>query len=250
MSKLPWNYLQIDQQSPEWLHARCGCVTASRVADAIAKLKNGKPTAARETYMMELLAETVTGSAAEHYVSAPMMHGIETEPLARNMYEIERGIEIERVGFVLHPKIKRTGASPDGLIGDDGILEIKCPQTTTHLGYFIEGVMPEKYIPQVTWQLACTGRKFCDFVSYDPRLPADFGLFIVRFERNDKEIEEMECEVTKFREELDALAAKLLKNRPAPIAETTAAPGPPKAIIPEWQPVNDSSQPALRGDGF
>ncbi len=236
MSKHPWNYLQIDQQSPEWLHARCGCVTASRVKDVIAKLKSGKESASRASYKMELLAETITGSAAEHYVSAPMMHGIETEPLARNMYEIERGIEIERVGFVLHPTIKRSGASPDGLIGDDGILEIKCPQTTTHLGYFMEGIMPEEYVPQVQWQLACTGRKWCDFVSYDPRLPADFGLFIVRFERNEEAICQMEAEVKQFRAELDAMAEKLLKNRPAPSAarpaESQTAPGPPRAVLP------------------
>lgn len=249
MSKLPWNYLQIDQQSPEWLHARCGCVTASRVKDVVSKLKSGKPSAARQTYMLELLAETISGRAAEHYVSAPMMYGIENEPLARNLYECERGVDIERVGFVLHPKIKRAGASPDGLIGDDGLLEIKVPNTTTHLTYFMDGVMPEEYIPQVQWQLACTGRKWADFMSYDPRMPMDFGIFIVRVDRDEKLIEEMECDVTKFRSELDAMAAKLLKNRPAQTAETTAAPGPPKAILPDWKPVRDSEVSVGRGSG-
>jgi putative phage-type endonuclease len=250
MKKYPPNYLTFEQRTPEWLAARTGSVTASRVADVVSKLKNGKVSASRATYMMELLAEVVTGSAAEHFVSIPMMYGIENEPLARSMYELKRGVEVERIGYVKHASIPRSGASPDGLVGDHGLVEIKVPNTTTHLGYFIEGVVPEEYKPQMMWQMACTGREWCDFVSYDPRIHEDLGLFIIRFERDEKAIGEMECEVEKFIEELNAMAAKLLKNRPAPTAETTAAPGPPKAIIPEWQPVNDSSQPALRGDGF
>ena len=137
MKKYPSNYIFIDQNSPEWLTLRIGQVTASKVADVIAKLKSGKPAASRETYKMQLLAEVITGRATDHYVSQAMDFGKENEPLARSMYEIEKGVEVERVGYVRHPSIPRSGCSPDGLVGDDGLVEFKVPNTTTHLEYLI-----------------------------------------------------------------------------------------------------------------
>ena len=227
--KLPDNFLNVDQGTSEWLQARCGCVTASRVKDVVAKLKNGKESAARHTYKMDLLQEVLTGRATEKYVSREMDFGTENEPLARTCYELERGIDVQRVGYVRHSSIPRAGASPDGLVGDDGLVEFKVPNTTTHLEYLIEGVVPEDYIPQMMWQMACTGRKWCDFVSYDPRLPEEFGLFIMRLERNDDAIGLMEREVEQFIGELNVMAEKLLKNRPA--AERVAS-GVPRAEIP------------------
>jgi putative phage-type endonuclease len=232
--------IKCDQGDSTWLHERVGRVTASRITDVVSKLKNGKPSAARETYKMELLTEVLTGQTAEHFVTAAMQHGIETEPLARSMYEIEKNVSVERIGMVIHPKIERASASPDGLVGDWGLVEFKCPQTATHLRYFIDGVVPEDYKAQMSWQLACTGRSWVDFCSYDSRLPADFGLFIKRFERDEEAICQMEKEVETFIAELNAMCEKLLKGRPAPTAENPAAPGPPKAILPDWQPVSDS----------
>jgi putative phage-type endonuclease len=226
--KYPSNYLTIEQGSPEWLHERCGSVTASRVKDVVAKLKNGKESAARHTYKMELLTEILTGSVTEHYVSLAMDFGTQNEPLARTTYEMFKGVDVERIGYVRHASIPRSGASPDGLVGDDGLVEIKVPNTTTHLEYLIEDVVPEEYIPQMMWQMACTGRLWCDFVSYDPRLPEDFGLFIKRLERDDKLIGDMEREVEQFIVELNAMCEKLREH--AHPVESAA--GPPRAEIP------------------
>lgn len=238
MTKLPENYLNMVQGSPEWLEERIGCVTASRVKDVVAKLKNGKESAARASYRLELLTETLTGRAAEHYVSMAMDFGTQNEPLARATYELAKGVEVERIGYIRHRHIPRSGASPDGLVGNDGLVEIKCPNTTTHLEYLLAEVVPEEYIPQMTWQLACAERKWCDFVSYDPRLPEEFGLFIIRFHPNDLQIGAMEREVEKFIAELNAMAQKLLKMHPEPVM---AGPGPEKAVIPQW-PIK-SNQP-------
>jgi putative phage-type endonuclease len=227
----PSNYIFCDQNSPEWLTLRTGMVTASHVADVVAKLKSGKPSAARESYKLQLLAEVVTGRATEHYVSAAMDFGKENEPLARSMYEIEKSVEVERVGYVRHASIARSGCSPDGLVGDDGLVEFKVPNTTTHLEYLLGGIPPDEYLAQMTWQMACTGREWCDFVSYDPRLPSDFGLFIVRLERNEAVICEMEKEVEKFIAELNAMSERLLAHvRPEPVGVRGSP--PPRAVIP------------------
>ena len=213
MNKWPSNYLTIQQGSCEWFEVRTGCVTASRVKDAIAKLKKGGESAARRTYKLELLTELLTGHAVEHYVSLSMDFGTENEPLARAEYELSQNVEVERIGYVKHPLIKRSGASPDGLVGDDGLVEIKVPNTNTHLEYFLGEVVPDEYRPQMMWQMACSGRQWCDFVSYDPRLPREFGLFIVRLERDNKVIAEMERDVELFISELNAMAEKLLKHK-------------------------------------
>lgn len=228
---LPDNYIDIEQNTPEWLALRTGAVTASRVKDVMAKLKNGGESAARASYKLELLTEVLTGRAAEHYVSQPMEFGIENEPLARTAYEIAQDVEVERIGYVKHPTIPRSGCSPDGLLGDDGLVEIKVPNTTTHLKYLIADAVPDEYIPQIMWQLACSGRQWCEFVSYDPRLPQDFSLFVKRLPRDEKLIASMEFEVVQFIEELNAMCEKLLKNKRA------AGPGPEVAALPdvtEW----------------
>jgi putative phage-type endonuclease len=203
------------QGDTTWLFERTGRVTASRIGDVMAKLKNGKSSQARETYKMELLTEILTGRAAEHYVSMAMDWGIETEPIARSNYEMAKGVEVERVGLVIHPSIERSAASPDGLVGSGGLLEIKCPNTTTHVRYLLDGTVPEDYKPQMLWQMACTERDWCDFVSYDPRLPSEYGLFIVRFERDNLVIREMEAEVLQFISEVEEMAQKLLKYKKA-----------------------------------
>jgi putative phage-type endonuclease len=230
--KLPPNFLQVEQGTPEWLIARVGCVTASRIKDVVAVLKNGKSSAARETYKMEVLTEILTGRATDHYVSQPMEFGLENEPLARTSYEIEYGVETEKVGFVLHPTIKRSGCSPDGLVGDDGLVEIKVPNTTTHLTYLIEGIVPEDYIPQMQWQMACTGRQWCDFVSYDPRLPQEFGLFVIRLKRDDAVIADMEAKVQTFINEVGEMCQKLNAHKAAVKAPDPTYIGPPRAEIP------------------
>jgi YqaJ-like viral recombinase domain len=243
MKKYPSNYSFCDQNSPEWLMLRIGQVTASRVKDVVGKLKKGGETAARASYKLELLTEVLTGRATDHFVSLTMDFGKENEPLARTCYELERGVEVERVGYVRHASIQRAGCSPDGLVGEDGLVEFKVPNTTTHLEYLIADVVPEEYKPQMMWQMACTGRLWCDYVSYDPRLPADFGLFIKRFERDEEAICQMEKEVETFIAELNQMCEKLLKGKSVPTVGQTAAPGPPRAQLPDWQPVSDSVKP-------
>lgn len=193
----------IEQQTPEWLQIRTGMVTASRVADVIAQRKKGTgELKCRADYRTEIVMECLTGRAAEHYVTPAMEFGIENEPLARAAYEIRLDREIEPGGFHIHDKITRFGASPDGLLGDDGLVEIKCPMTETHINWILAGVTPEEYRPQMLAEMACTGRRWCDFVSFDPRLPKKLQLFVRRFQRDDARIAEMESEVLKFLEEV------------------------------------------------
>lgn len=185
------------QGSVEWLQVRCGKVTASRVADVVAKTKSG-PSASRTNYMAELIAERLTGEPAERFTNAAMQWGTEKEPEARSAYEFYRNVNVVEVGFVNHPTIDASGASPDGLVGDDGLVEIKAPNTATHLETLLGQMVPSKYVNQMQWQMACTGRQWCDFVSYDPRLPEAMRLFIKRMPRDDKRIAELESEVAGF----------------------------------------------------
>jgi putative phage-type endonuclease len=241
MKNYPSNYSFCDQNSPEWLTLRIGQVTASRVKDVVAKLKKGGESAARASYKMELLGEVITGRATDHYVSQAMDFGKENEPLARTMYELQKSVDVERVGYVRHAMIPRSGCSPDGLVGDDGLVEFKVPNTTTHLEYLIADVVPEEYKPQMLWQMACTNRKWCDFCSYDPRLPADFGLFIKRFERDEAAICAMEKEVDTFIAELNQMCEKLLAGRTAPTAaQSENVAGVVRATLPEWVQPEDS----------
>lgn len=185
------------QGSDDWFAARLGRVGASRVADIIAKTKSG-PSASRQAYAVQLALERITGRREESYTSAAMQRGTELEAEARATYEMRTGVLVAEVGFVPHRIVEMSGASPDGLIGSDGLLEIKCPDSKQHLEYLQLATSPAKYRPQVQWQLACTGRQWCDFVSYDPRFPERLRLHVVRVRRDDEYIAEIELEIVKF----------------------------------------------------
>ena len=204
----------IEQGSPEWFAQRLGKVTASRVADVIAKTKTGYSTS-RDNYMAQLVCERMTGVVAESYSNAAMQWGTETEPLARAAYEAHEDVLVDEVAMIAHPTIEAAGASPDGLVGDDGLLEIKCPNTATHIDTLLSQLVPTKYMTQMYWQLACTGRKWCDFVSFDPRMPKELQLFIKRINRDDAYIDMLEKEVVSFLKELDAKIEKLEKLKEA-----------------------------------
>ena len=197
----------MEQRTDEWFTARLGKVTASRVADVVAKTKTGY-SASRENYMADLIVERLTGQKASSFSNAAMEWGVEQEPHARAAYSARTGELVEEVGFIDHPTIAMSGASPDGLVGD-GCVEYKAPNTATHLEYLLAGKPPEKYVTQIMWQLACTGRPWADFVSYDPRLPDHLQMLIVRIPRDDRRIAELETEVRKFLAELDEKVTKL-----------------------------------------
>lgn len=200
--------LDFPQGSAEWLQSRAGRVTASRIADVMAKIKTGEA-ASRRDYKAQIVAEILTGKPQEDgFTNSAMQWGTEQEPFARSAYEVASDLMVDTVGLVLHPAIDRAAASPDGLAGD-GLLEIKCPKTATHLQYLLAGVAPAQYQMQMLWQMACTERAWCDFVSFDPRLPEDLQLLIVRFERDDKRIAEIETEVKLFLSEVDETIEKL-----------------------------------------
>lgn len=198
----------IQQGSPEWFAMRRGKATASRIADVVAKTKTGWG-ASRANYMAELIAERLTGVVAEGFTNAAMKHGTETEPQALAAYEFLIGAEIERVAFVPHPSIAMSGASPDGLVGDVGMIEVKCPNTATHLDTLLGEPIAGKYITQMQWQMACTGRAWCDFASFDPRLPEEMRLFVQRVPRDGTMIASLEKDVTAFLAELDEKEAAL-----------------------------------------
>jgi putative phage-type endonuclease len=193
----------IIQGTDEWHKARLGRVTASRVCDVVARTKTGWG-ASRANYMAELIAERLTGVPASSYTNAAMMWGTEREPDARAAYASQTFDDIREVGFVVHPTIGMAGASPDGLVGGDGLIEIKCPNTSTHIDTLLGQTIPAKYETQMLWQMACTGRAWCDFISFDPRLPENMRLFVKRLERDDKRISELEETVCEFLAELGA----------------------------------------------
>lgn len=199
----------MEQKSDEWYSARVGKVTASRVADVVAKTKSGY-SASRDNYMAQLVCERLTNKPAESYSNAAMQWGTETEPLARAAYEAKMDVLVDEVGFIDHPTIVMSGASPDGLVGEDGLIEIKCPNTSTHIDTLLSQTVPKKYADQIFWQMACTGRQWCDFVSYDPRLPADLQLFIKRIPRDDQYIKLLETEVIEFLTKTAHKVAQLL----------------------------------------
>jgi putative phage-type endonuclease len=199
---------KVEQGTPEWFAARLGNVTASRVADVIAKTKSGY-SASRDNYMAQLICERLANTVAESFTNAAMQWGTETEPLARAAYESVADVLVDEVGYMPHPTIERAGASPDGLVGVDGLLEIKCPNTATHIDTLISEQVPAKYITQMQWQMACTRRAYCDFVSFDPRLPNGLQLFVKRVEYDAEYAEMLAAEVVKFLAELDAKIFKL-----------------------------------------
>ncbi len=203
------------QCTDEWYAARLGKVTASRVADVIAKIKSGEA-AARANYRAEMVAERLTGKQQDGFATKQMQWGTESEPLARAAYEAETGLMVDEVGLINHPSIAMAGASPDGLVGTDGQIECKCPDTKTHIETILSGDVPSRYVPQIQWQLACTGRAWCDFVSFDPRMPINQQLFIKRVQRDDKYITEtLEPEVSRFLAEVEQTTEQLLNWKKA-----------------------------------
>lgn len=196
------------QGSEEWFAERLGKVTASRVADVVATTKSGYG-ASRANYAAELVAERLTGVPTEGYTNAAMQRGKDLEPEARNAYAFYGECSVEEVGFIQHPSIAMSGASPDGHVGTDGSVEIKCLSTANHLEILLDGSVPGKYLKQIQWQLACSGRKWCDFACYDPRMPEAMRLFVQRIPRNDTAIAELEKEVRLFLGEIDRKVAEL-----------------------------------------
>ena len=202
------NLPEITQGSDAWFAQRLGKVTASRVADVIAKTKTGYSTS-RDNYMAQLVCERMTGVVAESFTNSAMQWGTETEPLARAAYEAHADVLVDEVAMIAHPTIEAAGASPDGLVGNDGLLEIKCPNTATHIDTLLTQSVPSKYNTQMQWQLSCTGRQWCDFVSFDSRLPKELQLFVKRVPRDTAYIQMLEEEVKKFLKELDGKIMKL-----------------------------------------
>lgn len=203
----------IKQGSIEWHQMRLGRVTASKVSDVMAKIKSGEA-ASRRNYRAQLVAERMSKMPTEMFTSAAMEWGTAQEGAARDLYSFLTGYDVVEVPFVNHPTIEMAGASPDGLIGDDGMVEIKAPNTSTHIDYLLADKAPTQYVPQFQWQLACTGRKWVDFVSYDPRLEDDLQILIVRVMRDDEYIKKVEGEVIEFLAEVDDVIAQL-RNRKA-----------------------------------
>ena len=190
----------MEQRTEEWFAARLGKVTASRVADVLAKIKSGE-SASRKNYKMELVVQRLTDKVGESFTNAAMEWGTEQEPFARMAYEAHTGTFVKEEGFVDHPIIEGFGCSPDGIVGE-GLIEIKCPNTANHIETVLENKAPSKYIPQMQCQMACTGAKWCDFVSFDPRVPEDLQLLVVRVERDQEYIDLMEVEVKQFLSEV------------------------------------------------
>ena len=205
------NVIADTQRSEEWFAARIGCLTSSRIADAIRRAKRETTGELQTRYnlKLDLAVERVTNKPAAHFVSAWMERGTEMEPLARAAYELRHDAEVRQTGFVLHATLNWAGCSPDGLVGDDGLLEIKVPKPSTHAEYLLGECVPSDYIPQMMWQMAVTGRKWNDFVSYCPDFPEPLDLFVCRLERDDAQIAAMEAEAEKFLSEVEALTIRL-----------------------------------------
>jgi putative phage-type endonuclease len=201
----------MEQRTDDWFTARLGKVTASSLYKVLAKTKTGYG-ADRGNYMTQLVLERVTGTKADSYTNAAMQWGIDQEPFARAAYEASRGVMVDEVGFIPHPTIAAAGASPDGLVGDDGMVEIKCPDSKTALECWLaENPVESKYFAQMQWQMRCADRSWCDYVVFDPRMPAKAQLFVVRVLRDDKWLADVESEVIKFLAEVDAKVAALKK---------------------------------------
>jgi putative phage-type endonuclease len=198
----------IEQRTTEWFAQRCGHLTASRIADMMARTQKGWG-ASRANYAAQLIAERLTGVAESGFTSAAMQHGIDTEAAARAAYSFMQDVEVIEAPFVRHLRLAWSGASPDGFVGDDGLVEIKCPNTATHITTLRGGEIPDKYIKQMQWQMACTERDWCDFVSFDPRMPVEMQLHIQRVDRDNELIAEIESAAIGFLDEIAATVAEL-----------------------------------------
>lgn len=199
----------VEQGSELWHELRLGHVTASNVADVMAKGKSGEAIT-RKKYKMRIVAERLTKQRQESYSNAAMEWGVEQEPFARMAYEVKNNSLVDKTGFWPHPTIEWVGVSPDGLVDNDGLVEIKCPNTTTHIDWVFDGKVPAEYVKQIQCQLWVTGRQWCDFISFDPRLPERNQLFVVRCYRNDELIDEMQNEVLIFLDEVQQIVERLL----------------------------------------
>tara|TARA_R110000851_G_scaffold98564_1_gene213261 strand:- start:252 stop:872 length:621 start_codon:yes stop_codon:yes gene_type:complete len=201
--------LDMEQGTPEWLQARCGLITASKINAVMSKGRGSAPSATRATYMAELVAERLTGNPTAGFTNSSMDWGTETEPQARAEYTMRTGNMVEEVAFVPHPSLQKAGASPDGLVSKEGLVEIKCPNTSTHIATLLGGPIKSGYRLQMQWQMACTGRKWCDFVSFDPRMPDDMAYHCTRVERDNDEISAITSAVSAFDAELETLIENL-----------------------------------------
>lgn len=191
----------MEQRSDEWFKARLGKVTASKLSDVMATTKSGE-SAYRRTYRHQLVTERLTGKQTEIYINQAMQHGMDTEDEARDFYVFKHA-DVKEVGFVDHPTIDMAGASPDGLVGDDGLIEIKCRQPQNHTETLISHQIPSRYKLQMYWQMACTGRKWCDYVSYCPSFPESLKMVVIRLQWDDEQIKLLEESVTKFLTEVE-----------------------------------------------
>lgn len=210
------------QGTQDWFDARNGRVTASRVKDVLNYLKSGKESQKRIDYKTELIAETLRGTALPHFVNDAMRWGIEQEALAATEYELQTTEDVSSVGFVYHPTIDRAGASPDRLVGKNGLLEVKCPETTTHIEWIRAGVVPEEHKAQMYFQMRCCERDWCDFMSFDSRLPRRYQKFIVRLHADEAVMDAIDAEIVKFLGEVDGIMAEL--ERAMPAEQQAAAP--------------------------
>jgi hypothetical protein len=199
------------QRDAQWLQARVGMLTASRARDMLAVRKDGKPSEARSGYALELVTERLTGRATDRFTTAAMQWGTEQEYSARNTYANVRRVHVDEVGFVAHDTLA-AGCSPDGLIDWDGLIEIKCPwSSAVHVETWLHG-MPSEHMPQVQFQLWITGRDWCDFVSYDPRMPETLRLYVERIAKDAEFIERIDREARTFLAEVDAMTVSLQKR--------------------------------------
>ena len=197
----------IEQGSDDWLMLRLGKLTASKFADVISKGRGKEPSKTRVSYMYQLAAEILVGEPTTFFKNAAMQWGTDCEPQARAAYEIKHDLDVVECAFIEHSEW--CGVSPDGLVGDNGLLEIKAPNTTTHLKYYMAGTMPEEYLAQVQGQLWVSGRDWCDFVSYDPRVRSEADYFELRVNRDDEYIKNLEVQCGTFIDELKELLTKL-----------------------------------------
>jgi putative phage-type endonuclease len=194
-----------DQNTAAWFSARTGKLTASRMADAMSFKKDGKPSEARTKYMMEVVAERLTDTVARHFVTDAMQWGKDQEQHAKDAYFQMTGNAVKPCFFFDHFDIDNFGASPDGLVDQDGLLETKCPTSSTHIKWVMSGVVPDEHKPQMIAQALCTGRKWIDFVSYDPRIASAKRILILRYTPTQEELETVEQAARKFLAEADAM---------------------------------------------
>lgn len=206
--------VKADQRSPEWYAARCGSLGASQIADALAKTKSGWG-AGRKNAKAQLVAERLSGRNVDTYINGAMQRGIDMEGEARDYYAFMSGNDVIECGLFKHPTIDGTHASPDGLIDDDGLLEIKVPNIATHIEYLEADKMPGKYFAQIQWQMACAQREWTDFISYCEYMPEDLKMFRIRVNRDDEYIKMMEKDVTEFLAEVDEAVARLTNRKAA-----------------------------------